>query len=205
MKSSPSNRTALIKQWLSTGSINIFGIPFSGKDTQCQRLAEVLDAASFGGGDILRSSQVSAQLTADINQGKLAPTEEYLATVVPYFARTEIADKPLVLSSVGRWSGEENSVIAAAQKSNHPIKATVWLKLDQAEALKRLHAADRGRDDDHEAKLATRMQEFAAKTVPVLKTYEKQDLLIEIDGTKSPEQVTEQILNALAGKATQTA
>ena len=31
-----------IKSWLGTGSINIFGLPMSGKDTQGLRLAEAL-------------------------------------------------------------------------------------------------------------------------------------------------------------------
>ena len=37
-------KIAKIKTWLGTGSINIFGLPMSGKDTQGIKLAEALNA-----------------------------------------------------------------------------------------------------------------------------------------------------------------
>ena len=44
-----------IKTWLGTGSINIFGLPMSGKDTVGIRLAERLGAKFLSSGIIVRA------------------------------------------------------------------------------------------------------------------------------------------------------
>ena len=43
---SMDQKITLIKNWIGTGSINVFGLPFSGKDTVGVRLAEMI-ARSF--------------------------------------------------------------------------------------------------------------------------------------------------------------
>ena len=191
-----------IKKWLGSGSINIFGMPFSGKDTQCQRIADLFDAVTFGGGDILRNSEVSAHLKAEIDRGMLAPTDEFLATILPYFKRAEFVGKPLVLSSVGRWEGEETSVFTAVAESNHDMKAAIFLDLKETEAFARLQAANRGRADDDEEKLHTRFEEFRTKTVPVLNVYKNKGLLTTINGMQTPDQVTAAIITELYARAT---
>ena len=51
----------LIKAWLGTGSINIFGLPMSGKDTQGLKLAEALDAKFLSSGLIIRAMEERKQ------------------------------------------------------------------------------------------------------------------------------------------------
>ena len=46
-----------IKTWLKTGSINIFGLPMSGKDTVGVRLAEDLGARFLSSGMIIRAME----------------------------------------------------------------------------------------------------------------------------------------------------
>ena len=46
-----------IKAWLGTGSINIFGLPMSGKDTQGIKLAETLGAKFLSSGMIIRAME----------------------------------------------------------------------------------------------------------------------------------------------------
>src|ERR1700741_1102728 len=92
-----------IKKWLGTGSINVFGLPFAGKDTHSQELAVQLDGKILGGGEILRNSIIPDHVRELIDEGHLAPTEDYIRIVLPYLSKEEFADKPLILSSVGRW------------------------------------------------------------------------------------------------------
>lgn len=191
------DHVAAIAKWLGTGSINVFGMPFSGKDTQCGRLADLLNAATFGGGDILRNSKTSEQLQTEINGGKLAPTTEYLSLILPYFQRDEFRDKPLVLSSIGRWEGEEQTVIPAATKAKHPIKAAIFLDMPHDEAQARLNVAARDRADDSSDILQTRFNEFDTKTKPVLAVYESHNLLVAIDAVQTPDEVTVAIIEAL--------
>jgi adenylate kinase len=191
-----------IKGWLGTGSINIFGLPFAGKDTHAQELALRLDATVLGGGDILRNSVIPDHVKKTIDAGGLAPTDDYVRIVLPYLSRAEFAGKPLILSSVGRWRGEEPGVIAAAKASNHELKAVIFLHINHDTVLDRWqhsvrHQTRGAREDDAEHILEKRFAEFEAKTLPVIEYYRGLGLLIEVDGTPPVANVSQTILDEL--------
>lgn len=197
----------IIKNWLGTGSVNIFGLPFVGKDTQCERLAEMLGApAVISGGAIARSQQDNEEVQAIMATGALLPSDVYENIVVPYLQRPEYQGHPLVLSSVGRMDGEQQVILSATEKADHPIKAAVLLTMPEELVWKRFeeshYNADRGqRRDDNLAVLQNRVKEFNERTKPVLEYYRQQGLLIEVDGTPSKDEVTEQMVSALVQKA----
>ena len=199
-----------IKQWLGTGAINIFGLPFSGKDTHGHQLAELFDASIMGGGDILRNSVIPQHVQELIDAGRLAPIEDYIRIVTPYLSREEFAGRPLILSSVGRWHGEEPGVMGAATAAGHPMKAAIYLVVSEVTALERYQASredeKRGaRADDAEHVLATRFDEFAHKTLPVIDFYRKKDMVIEVDGNPPKAEVHQAILRGLYEFATRQA
>ena len=192
-----------IKTWLKDGSINIFGLPMSGKDTVGVKLAELLDGAFLSSGDIIRAyEKKQSELMTD--KGELIPTNKFYDIVLPYFSNEELIEKPLVLSSIGRWEGEENEVMKHAKLAGHEIKAVIYLKLTEDEVRKRWKTAktlgDRGLrgDDADPAVFETRIREFHEKTTPVLKHYEKLGLLYEIDAAGSREAVFENVINCLS-------
>lgn len=192
-----------VKEWLSSGSINIFGLPFSGKDTHGTELAKFFDGRVIGGGDILRSQHGPEHIKAHIAKGLLAPTDEYLAIILPYLSQPKLAGHPLILSSVGRWEGEEKSILVAADESGHPIKAVLYLHITKNESKRRWKLAERGRHDDQaEHVLEKRFAEFNEKTLPVIEFYRQQSLLIEIDSELPIPNVTNTIIHALHHKAT---
>ncbi len=198
-----------IKNWLGTGSVNIFGLPMSGKDTQGVKLAEVLNAKFLSSGLIIRAmeKETGNYYTAD---GSLAPTNIFYEWVLPYFERRDLFNSPLVLSSIGRWEGEENQVMSVAAGAGHEIKAVILLNISEADVEKRFTAAkdlnDRGdRKDDKDIEIfRTRLQEFREKTVPVLNHYKTLDLLITINGDQSREDVFNEIIEKLYAKASQS-
>ena len=197
-----------IKAWLGSGSINIFGMPFSGKDTVGTRLAELLGGEFLSSGAILREAQErDAELKAEMNSGALANTDKFRSIVLPYFGNAELAGKPLVLSSIGRWKGEEHDVIKAAADGGHEIKAAIYLNISTDEAEKRRKAAlennDRGSrgDDENEEALKLRIAEFNEKTLPVLETYKKLDLLVTIESDGNREEVFNAVISSLLAKA----
>ena len=193
-----------IRQWLGTGSINIFGLPFSGKDTVGIRLAELIGAKFLSSGLILRSAQnEDSELSKDLNAGNLAPTAKFESLVLPYFSREDLQGFPLILSSVGRWEGEEFNVISAAEKSGHPIKAAILLNVSQAEIKKRWHESrammDRGKreDDRDEHILDNRINEFLTKTMPVIETYHSRGFLIPVSANADRDSVFYNVVNGL--------
>jgi adenylate kinase len=204
------NQHAIVRRWLGSGSINIFGIQFAGKDTQCRRLAEWLAAPIVGGGEISRNkSGLSPEARAITEAGGLIPIDEFLRMAIPYLQKKEFANKPLLLSAVGRWYGEEAGVLQAAEAAGHGIKAVILLDLDEDTVWKRWqlmhHVKDREkRVDDSEDGLKKRISEYNAKTIPVLNFYRKLGLVFSIDGSKAPDEVEQSILEALVHKAKQS-
>ena len=199
-------KIAAIKEWLGTGSINIFGLPMSGKDTQGIKLAEVLGAKFLSSGIIIRAMEEQTRNHYSEN-GALIPTNVFYEWVLPYFERKDLYNYPLVLSSVGRWQGEEDQIMSIAAGAGHDIKAVVLLDLSEADVEERFEAAkvldDRGerRDDKDLEIFKTRLKEFREKTMPVLQHYNALDLLIHVKGDQTREKVFNEIIEKLYKKA----
>jgi adenylate kinase len=195
--------TPHIKEWLGSGSINFFGLPFAGKDSQARRLADRLKGVVLSSGDILRNSVIPPETKAIMAAGGIAPSKDFVNIVLPYLKKPEFSGHPLMLSSVGRWHGEEEGVIGALDESQHPLKAVVYLKLDAKIAIERLNleenVLERGiREDDGKEKFLTRIEEFNQKTMPVIEYYRDSGLLIEVDASLPKDEVERVILEQLA-------
>ena len=195
-----------IKEWLGTGSINIFGLPMSGKDTQGVKLAEAIGGKFLSSGIIIRAKEAETRQKLS-NKGALIPTDIFYEWVLPYFASAELKQFPLVLSSIGRWSGEEDQVIDAAARGGHEIKAVVLLNISEADVEDRFEISkalmDRGtREDDKDiAVFRTRLEEFREKTMPVIFHYKALGLLINVNGDQTREAVFDEIIDKLYRKA----
>lgn len=200
-------RRRAVVAWLGEGTINVFGRPFSGKDTQCRRLGRWLDAPVLGGGDILRKrDDLPPHIAEYLKRGELIPVSDYLKIVTPYLGQDDFAGRPLVLSSVGRYFGEEGSILQATEAAGHPIRAVVELNLSEDQLWDRWHASeeplDRGeRTDDTTETIKVRLQEFDKKTQPVLDFYRSQGLLVEVDGGGTADEVENLVLDALYDRA----
>lgn len=198
-----------IKEWLGTGSINIFGLPMSGKDTQGVKLAEMLGAKFLSSGMIIRAMEAETKQKLS-DQGNLIPTNTFYEWVLPYFERRDLFNYPLILSSIGRWSGEEDQVMSVAAGAGHEIKAAVILNISEADVENRFNEAkvlnDRGEraDDKDLAIFRTRLQEFRTKTLPVLQHYNSLGLLVEVNGDQTREAVFNELVEKLYAKASQS-
>ncbi len=204
-----NDKLSTIKNWLGTGSINIFGLPMSGKDTQGLRLAETLNAEFLSSGIIIRTKEAEIHKNYS-GHGALIPTDVFYEWVLPYFEKPELKDSPLILSSIGRWSGEEDAVMSSAKNAGHEIKAVILLNLSEADVESRFEAAktlgDRGdRQDDKDLEtFRTRLLEFRTKTLPVLQHYNSLGLLINVNGDQSRDAVYDEIIDKLYKHALKT-
>lgn len=202
------SKIEVIKKWLGTGSINIFGLPMSGKDTQGIKLAEALNAKFLSSGIIIRANEAKSN-QAYTKYGALTPTNVFYEWVLPYFERPELFRAPLILSSIGRWSGEENQVMSVAAGAGHQIMAAIVLDVSEADVTERFQKSkelnDRGeRQDDQDLEVFhTRIQEFHQKTLPVIQHYNELGLLIRVNGDQPRNAVFNEIIEKLYEKASQ--
>ena len=135
----------------------------------------------------------------------MAPSNEYLEIVTNYFNKKELFGTPLMLSSVGRWHGEEYPIMQALEKSNHPLKLAIYLNISNEESYRRWMMLkdfnDRpNRADDTKEILKIRNQQFNEKTLPVIQYYRQLNMLIEVDGNKSRHEVTKDIIEYIYQK-----
>ena len=195
-------KIATIKKWLGTGSIDVFGLPMSGKDTQGIKLAEARDAKFISSGLIIRAREEETEQNLS-DGGELIPSNIFYDWVLPYLDRKELADYPLVLSSIGRWKGEEDKVMIAADQAGHRIKAVVLLNISEADVETRFEASkalnDRGdrKDDKDIETFRRRVAEFRTKTMPVLQRYRNLNLLITVNGDQTRNAVFEEMVDKL--------
>jgi adenylate kinase len=198
-----------IKDWLGTGSINIFGIQFSGKDTIGKRLASDLGAEFLSSGDVIRAARDQSEnahlaAAAHVSDSGLAmPTDEFRELILPHLYSKSLDGRALILSSVGRWIGEEGPVMAALQRGGHDLKVAIKLDVSTDEVWQRwqiandANARNAGRADESEAGLRTRLDEFRDKTLPVIEVYRQMGILIEINGQQSRDEVYAEVIDKL--------
>ena len=199
-------KLAYIKEWLGTGSIDVFGLPMSGKDTVGIKLAESIGARFLSSGMIIRAMEQEKGEHYTEN-GALAPTDIFYEWVLPYFGREDLKDSALILSSVGRWSGEENEVMNAAAEAGHPIKAAVLLNISEADVQVRWEAvrdagvretgqeATKREDDKSRGVFQNRIKEFIDKTMPVIQHYQALGLLVQVRADMTREEVFTELVN----------
>lgn len=197
----------LVKQWLGNGSLNFFGMPFAGKNTQADIFVELFDAELIASGDIFRAQSDNQELQAIMATGANIPSSMFFDIVLPYFQKADHDGRALILSEVGRKDGEQEIILQATIDSGHPTKAVILLALSEEDVWRRFDEAkrigDRGaRQDDSDRKIVSRRLEvFRTDIVPVIEFYRQKGLLVEIDGTLPPQDVTAAIITALAQRA----
>lgn len=207
-----NDKIATIKKWLGSGSINIFGIQFSGKDTLAVPLAKALDAVFISSGDLVRAAAHNAnndrirQAAVDSQTGILTPTDEFRELIVPHLKDQKLAGKPLILGSVGRWIGEEEPVMEALADGGHNLKAVIVLHITEDDVWRRWEIVKETRnggraDDQDRSRVKKRLQEFADKTVPVIDKYAAMGLTIDIDATGSINDTFDHTIAALFERA----
>ena len=197
-----ANKLSFIRSWLGTGSINIFGLPMSGKDSVGVRFAEAIDARFLSSGMIIRAMEKESgnNITAT---GVLIPQNLFYDVVLPYFGRADIAAYPLILSSVGRWSGEEDEVMRTARATGHEIRLAVLLQASEEDVKERWESnilmRDRGdRADDMDEKVfLRRIEEFREKTMPVIKHYGDLGILAEVTADATRDEVFINFVNTV--------
>lgn len=205
-----ADKVDFLKKWLGTGAINIFGLAFSGKDTVGKRLAELLDANFLSSGDIVRAARDNSKderirsATKLADTGVWAPTEEFKELICPYLYDEKLSGKALILSMVGRWIGEEKPVMDALKKGGHDTKAVILLNISEDEVWQRRSLAldpnsrNIGRaDDDEDAKVRGRLNDFKQKTLPVVEVYRDMQILIEVNGEQPRDDVFAELINKL--------
>lgn len=179
--------------------IILIGIQGSGKSTQGNILSEKLNVPYLSSGHIFR--QMSQEKTPwgryvkeTLNAGYLIPDEKAIPIIEEYLAKPEYSNG-YILDGFPRTTKQ-------AEDFTNGVDRVIYLRVSDKEALWRLSGRmEEGvREDNTLQAIRKRIQLFHDVTEPVLDYYRTHGRLLEVDGEKSIEEVTEQIVNELGNK-----
>lgn len=174
----------------------IFGPPGSGKGTQAKKIANLLKARHLSVGEILRQATkdkhpLSKYLQTTMVKGCLVK-DEIVNQIVKDRLKKE-KRKKIVFDGYPRNLNQARFL----DKLIDPQQLTVIsLTVTEKETLKRL--ALRGRIDDQVDNVKKRWKIYHQNTQPLLKYYQKQNRLKEINGQGSIKQVFSRLKKGLS-------
>ncbi len=180
--------------------IVLFGAPGVGKGTQAEILSAKLNIAHFSTGDAFRAAiknetEVGLLAKQYVDAGKLVPDEVVTKIVAEALSEEKFSNGAL-LDGYPRTTTQATSLDELLHGKGQSIEAVVNISVERDAIIERLLA--RGRKDDTQEIIANRLDVYLSETAPVLQYYKgKQDLLREVDGNKSIQEVTAAILDTL--------
>ncbi|MFN4066645.1 MAG: adenylate kinase [Thermosynechococcus sp.] len=178
----------------------LFGGPGSGKGTQAAILTTLLGIPHISTGDILRAERAAGtplgqQAQSYMDRGELVPDEVIVEMVANRLQQPDTASGWL-LDGFPR-NGSQAAVFEEMLQSIHQdydylLFLDVPAAILQERALNRAKQAANGqqRSDDTPETILKRVQVYERETLPMIQQYMSHPKFVQIDGTRTIEEVT---------------
>lgn len=182
----------------------LLGPPGCGKGTQAARLKEKYGVIPLSTGDMLRAAVAAGtalgrQAKAIMDRGELVPDTLVIGLVEERLAQPD-AKTGFILDGFPRTAAQAEALDGLLTRLGLRLERCVALEVDEDALVGRLlkRAEIEGRSDDNEPSIRRRMQEYKAKTAPLIAYYRDRGNLVVLDGTGTVEEVARRIDEALA-------
>ena len=181
-------------------NIVLFGKPGAGKGTQAEFLKKKYNLVHLSTGDIFRFNIKNATplglMAKDvIDRGDLVPDE--ITTNMLIDAVNENADaRGFLFDGYPRTLAQAEALDKFLQSKGQEVTATIALEADDEVLVARL--LERGKtsgraDDQDEAKIRNRYQEYNEKTAPLMEYYSNQNKFYPVNGIGSIAEITDRL------------
>jgi adenylate kinase len=175
----------------------LMGPPGAGKGTQGEILAEAWQVPRIAPGDIFRAeikqgSELGLKVKSYSDSGRLVP-DEVVIEVIESRLRQPDTQVGWILDGFPRTVAQAEALDTLLEEIGQPYDSVINLDVSDQFLIDRLlaRAIDQGRADDTEEVIKNRLEEYNAKTRPLLEFYG--DHVTQIDGTPPMSEVTETI------------
>lgn len=169
---------------MKTKTLILIGPQGSGKGTQAERITQYLrgeteqDVFHFEAGAQFRklaeqSSYTSSQINDTLKRGDLQPSFLAVHFWAESFIENVDPNTHLVIDGSPRRMLEAKIMDEALDFYQRTDPIVLHIDITREETFARL--SDRGRDDDTDAGIKRRLDQFAEKTQPVIKHYQQKD------------------------------
>jgi len=181
----------------------LLGAPGSGKGTQAKLLEQEFNIPHISTGDLLRAAVaaktdlgIAAKIVMD--KGQLVSDEIVLGMLKDRLAQKD-AKLGFILDGFPRNLLQADMLDNLLTEINMPAQHAILIAVDPEEVVGRIakRALEEGRTDDTEAVVRNRIQIYENQTAPVVEHYKNHEVLSEVLGQGSIEQVQHRILSVL--------
>jgi adenylate kinase len=178
----------------------LIGAPGSGKGTQAEKLSTRFSIAHISSGDLLRQhvreqTALGQRIKSYVDAGDLVPDALVMDMLrKPVVAASEAGG--YVLDGFPRTVDQAKTAFETARELGVEVQAAVHLYVPDRELIRRLLARSRGSDDTEDV-IAHRLEVYQEKTIPLLEYYANREWMFSVDGTRTPDEVHEAIVNRL--------
>jgi adenylate kinase len=177
----------------------LIGAPGAGKGTQAERLAERFNITHISSGDLLRQhvkdqTSIGQKIKAYVDAGDLVTPWSWTCCA----SRLSPRSNPAVTcwtAFPALWTRPRQRS-RSLTRSAWRFRPVVHLDVPDEELIRRLLARSPGFDDTEEI-IAHRLQVYREKTIPLLEYYAGREWMFTVDGTRSPDQVHQDIVGRL--------
>jgi len=182
--------------------IILLGAPGAGKGTQGPLLADHFGAQHISSGELLRvhladATALGKRIEDYVRAGELVPDEVVLDLLRPQLAAA-VAGGGYVLDGFPRTLRQAELAFQDARPLGAAAEAVVYLAVPDEVVRERLSGRSTGRLDDGDSEVTERrLRIFHSETEPLLEYYRNRGLLVTIDATGRPEDVTAATIAAL--------
>lgn len=163
----------------------LLGPPGAGKGTQAALLSEKLGIPHISTGDLFRGNisegtPLGVEAKQYLDSGKLVPTELTARMVESRLAESDAAPG-FLLDGFPRTVEQADILAALLAEKNQDIDAVVNFVVSEDAVVERM--LSRGRADDNEETIRTRLSVYREETAPLIDYYADKIINIDAEGT----------------------
>jgi adenylate kinase len=171
------------------------GPPGAGKGTQAKLLSESCDVPHISTGDILRAAvkaktELGQQADGYMSAGELVPDELILNLIRDRLSQADTQNGWL-LDGFPRNVEQAEFLNALLEEIDQVCDLVVNLEVPDEVLVTRM--LERGRADDEEAVIRTRLEVYREQTEPLITFYQARDMLQSVDGNQPLQAVTDEL------------
>lgn len=175
----------------------LLGPPGAGKGTQATILTEKLGVPHISTGDLFRANigegtPLGKEAKEYIDAGKLVPTDVTARMVEDRLSQDDAAEG-FLLDGFPRTVEQADLLAEMLERHGVKLDGVINYQVDEDTVVERMLA--RGRADDNEETIRTRLQVYRNETAPLIDHYG--DAVISIKAEGSVEEINEVTLKAL--------
>ncbi|AKS40657.1 adenylate kinase [Wenzhouxiangella marina] len=183
--------------------IVLLGPPGSGKGTQAALLKERLGVPHISTGELLRAAVAAGtplgqKAKAAMDAGELVSDELMLGLIEERMGADDVK-AGYILDGYPRNLAQARALDEVLERIELPVEKALALGVDEEQIVQRLakRAAEENRSDDTEEVVRNRLAVYREQTAPVTGYYESRNLLADVDGLGSIEEINQRLVDAL--------